>query len=173
MRGAMTVIRQYEISDWEQVWDILRPVFRAGETYAFPMDISEEDACHAWTKVPRHVFVAVDSDTRHILGTYYLKPNYSGPGSHVCNCGYVVSPAARGRGIATRMCLHSQEQAVSVGYRAMQYNLVAASNEGAVRLWSKMGFDTVGTLPRAFRHPTQGFIDAYVMFKSLAWPEEN
>lgn len=164
----MSIIRRYESDDWGQVWDILRPVFRAGETYAFPLDITQDAARRAWTRAPPHVFVAVDSDASRVLGTYYLKPNHAGPGSHVCNCGYVVSPAARGQGIASRMCLHSQEHALSAGYRAMQYNLVAASNTGAVRLWSKLGFDIVGTLPGAFRHPTQGFVDAFVMYKSLS-----
>ncbi len=149
------------------MWAILEPVFRAGETYAFPVDISEEDARRAWTGSPKEVFIAEDGDTGQIVGTYYLKPNHDGPGSHVCNCGYVVSADARGRGVASLMCEHSQDEAASRGFRAIQFNLVAASNDGAVRLWKKMGFDVVGTLPGAFRHPNLGFIDAHVMYKLL------
>ena len=161
------LIRRYEEQDWNGVWAILEPVFRAGETYAYPLDISEDDARRKWTGSPKEVFVAEDPGTGQIVGTYYLKPNYDGPGAHVCNCGYVVSANARGKGVASLMCEHSQVEAASRGFRAMQFNLVAASNDGAVRLWKKMGFDIVGTLPGAFRHPSLGFVDAHVMYKLL------
>ncbi len=129
-----------------------------GETYACPIDISEADARSAWLGKPAATYVAErDGD---VLGTYYLVANHPGPGSHVCNCGYAVSEAAQGRGVATRMCVHSQEEAIRLGFRAMQYNIVAASNTGAVRLWTRLGFDVVGTLPGAFRHPTIGLVDA-------------
>ena len=161
------MIRPYTADDWEDVWSILEPVFRAGETYAFPRDISASAARQAWTDGSKRVFVAVDETTDNVLGTYYLKPNAEGAGSHVCNCGYVVAEKARGKGVAARMCEHSQIEAASRGYRAMQYNLVVSSNESAVHLWKKMGFDIIGTLPGAFRHPRFGFVDAYVMYKVL------
>ena len=160
-------IRPYMADDWPHVWAILEPVFRAGETYAFRRDVSAEDARQAWTGGHKEVFVAVDETTGDLLGTYYLRPNFDGPGSHVCNCGYVVAGNARGRGVASRMCEHSQAHAASRGYRAMQYNLVVSTNEGAVRLWKRMGFEVIGTVPGAFRHPRLGFVDAYVMYKSL------
>ena len=161
-------IRRYHEGDWAGVWSILEPVFRAGDTYAFPRDLAEEDARRAWTNAPKEVFVAEDSETRQIVGTYYLKSNYEGPGAHVCNCGYVVSLHARGRGVASLMCEHSQREARRRGFRAMQFNLVASSNLAAVHLWQKMGFTIVGTLPGAFDHPTLGFVDAYVMHKPLS-----
>jgi len=161
------LIRPFRRDDWSSVWSILEPIFRAGETYAYPLDVGEEDARRKWTNSSHDVFVVEDSATGDILGTYYLKANYDGPGAHVCNCGYAVAAAARGRGIASLMCEHSQRHAIARGFRAMQFNLVAASNEGAVRLWTKLGFSIVGTLPGAFRHPSRGFVDAYVMFKPL------
>jgi ribosomal protein S18 acetylase RimI-like enzyme len=103
-----------------------------------------------------------------VIGTYKLKPNQPGLGNHVCNCGYVVSPHARGRGIASALCEHSQTEAQTMGYLAMQFNLVVSSNEVAVRLWQKLGFRIIGTLPGAFRHSQLGFVDAYVMYKHLA-----
>lgn len=161
------LIRSLAKQDWSGVWVILEPIFRAGETYAYPRGISEQDARRKWTGRPNEAFVAEDPISGQILGTYYLKPNYDGPGAHVCNCGYAVSALARGKGIATLMCEHSQQQAVLRGFQAMQFNLVAASNEGAVRLWTRLGFNIVGTLPGAFRHPRLGFVDAYVMYKPL------
>ena len=160
----MPRIRPFHTDDWPQVWAILEPVFRAGETYSLDRDISQDEAYRIWVTAPTATFVCHDEGS--ILGTYYIKPNHGGPGSHVCNCGYVVAPQARGRGLATAMCRHSQDQAHRLKFRAMQYNLVVSTNEGAVRLWEKLGFRTVGTLPGAFRHPTQGFVDAFVMFKT-------
>jgi L-amino acid N-acyltransferase YncA len=163
----VVLIRPYDAADWPRVWAILEPVFRTGETYPFPPGISAEQARDTWTATGKHVFVAVDEPTGEVLGTYYLKPNFEGAASHICNCGYVVSELARGRGIAARMCEHSQREALAHGFRAMQYNLVVSSNESAVHLWQKMGFTIVGTIPEAFRHPRLGFVDAYVMYKRL------
>ncbi len=160
-------IRVFADDDWNEVWAILEPIFRAGETYAYPRDISKADARRKWTGPPKEAFVAEDPSTEKLVGTYYLTRNYDGPGDHICNCGYAVSSLARGKGIASLMCQDSQERAASQGFRAMQFNLVAASNKGAVRLWSKLGFAIVGTLPGAFRHPQVGYVDAHVMFKPL------
>lgn len=151
---------------WPQTWAILEPVFRSGETYAVPTDISESEARRLWVESPLAAFVAVDEHDA-VLGTYYLKANHAGPGSHVCNCGYVVSRSARGRGVASAMCEHSQAEAAGRGFRAMQYNLVVATNAGAIRLWQKHGFEIVGTVPGAFEHPRDGFVDAHVMYKAL------
>lgn len=155
-----------QAGDWPAVWDILRPVFRAGETYAFATDIDETAAHRAWVELPAATFVVRAADER-ILATYYLKPNQPGPGAHVCNCGYVTAETARGQGLAAAMCEHSQAEARRLGFRAMQFNLVVATNEGAVRLWQRLGFAIVGTLPGAFLHPHQGYVDAHVMFKTL------
>jgi ribosomal protein S18 acetylase RimI-like enzyme len=160
-------IRSYAPDDWDGVWAVLEPVFRAGETYPVPPDISSADAHAMWTGGGKQVFVAVDESTGLILGTYYVRPNFDGAASHTCNCGYVVAESARGRGIAARMCEHSQAQAAALGYRAMQYNFVVSSNAAAVHLWQKMGFSIVGTVPDAFRHPRLGFVDAYIMHKRL------
>ena len=159
-------IRLLEDADWPAAWQIIERVFRAGETYAFPTDITENEARRVWDELPLATFVAVDDENK-IVGTYYLKANQLGPGSHVCNCGYLVSENARGKGVASAMCEHSQQEAMTRGFLSMQFNLVAATNEGAVRLWKKHGFKVVGTIPEAFRHPQFGFVDAFVMFKKL------
>ena len=162
----MIVIRLFEETDWGATWNIIAPVFRAGETYAFSPEISEEEAHRVWIEAPEATFVAVGA-AGEVLGTYYIKPNQPALGAHVCNCGYIVAKAARGRGIASEMCRHSQRQAVERGFRAMQYNLVVSTNEVAVKLWKAHGFEVIGILPRAFRHPRHGFVDAFVMYKLL------
>ena len=160
------LIRPYLDQDWYQVWAIIEPVFRAGETYAFSPKITQQEARHVWIEKPEVTFVVVCEDNA-IVGTYYLKPNQPTLGAHVCNCGYIVTETARGQGIASAMCEHSQREAVMRGYRAMQYNLVVSTNEDAVHLWNKLGFEIVGTLPKAFRHARLGFVDAFVMYKQL------
>ena len=158
-------IREATDRDFTGIWRIFQPIVAAGETYGYPPDATRVEARRLWLEQPRMSFVAEIDD--EVLGTYYIKTNHPGPGSHVCNCGYMVAEAARGRGLASAMCEHSQAVARALGYRAMQFNFVAASNEGAVRLWQRHGFDTVGRLPGAFHHPTQGYVDALVMFKQL------
>jgi ribosomal protein S18 acetylase RimI-like enzyme len=160
----MEIVRM-QASDWPGVWAILEPTFREGTTYAFETGITEIEAHRYWVEFPRATFIArVDGE---ILGTYYIKPNQPGQGAHVCNCGYVVAERARGQGIASALCEHSQETARGMGFRAMQYNLVVATNTAAVRLWQKHGFHIVGTLPGAFKHPEHGYVDAHVMYKIL------
>ncbi len=158
-------IREAKDRDFERIWPIFSEIVSPGGTYAYPQDISQEDARKLWMGLPRKTFVAEDAG--EIVGTYYIKTNQTGPGSHVCNCGYMVTAKKRDKGIATAMCEHSQEIARELGYKAMQFNFVAASNQGAIRLWNKLGYETVGRLPKAFNHPEKGYIDALVMFKWL------
>jgi len=158
-------IREATNTDFREIWPIFHEIVSAGETYVYPQDTSKEEAKQLWMHLPRKTYIAQEEG--QILGTYYIKTNHAGPGSHVCNCGYMVSPKARGKGLATSMCEHSQRIAIELGYKAMQFNIVAISNEDAVRLWNKLGFDTVGRLPMAFNHPTQGYVDALVMYKWL------
>ena len=162
----MTTIRPLAEQDWTAIWRIMEPVFRAGETYPFSPDITEDEAYMAWAETPSGTFVAADEHD-NVLGTYYLKPNQPALGAHVCNCGYIVDDNARGKGVASAMCEHSQREAVARGFRAMQYNLVVSTNEGAIRLWKKHGFEVIGTLPQAFHHSRLGFVDALVMYKQL------
>jgi GNAT superfamily N-acetyltransferase len=152
----MITIRNFKRGDWPAIWKFVEPVFRVGETYAFSPAISEQETRKYWIEIPTITFVAIDADDE-ILGTYYIKPNQPALGAHVCNCGYIVSEHARGKGVASRMCEHSQEAARRLGFRAMQFNLVVATNEDAVRLWQKLGFNIVGKLPGAFKHPRYGF----------------
>lgn len=162
----MPNIRRFRTEDWAQLWPLLQTTFASGDTYAYAPDSSEEEIHKTWIEAPLATYVAC-SDDGAILGSYMLKANQPGLGSHVCNCGYVTAADARGQGIASAMCEHSQAEARSFGFRAMQFNLVVSTNTGAVRLWQKLGFDIVGTLPGAFKHRQLGYVDAHVMFKQL------
>jgi L-amino acid N-acyltransferase YncA len=158
-------IREAVGCDFGAIWPIFQEIVAAGETYAYSQDTSKEEAERLWMKIPRKTYVVEEEGK--ILGTYYIKTNQAGPGKHVCNCGYMVCSEARGRGVATFMCEHSQQMAVELGYKAMQFNFVTESNVGAVKLWEKLGFEVVGRLPKAFNHPSKSFVDALVMYKWL------
>lgn len=159
------IIRPAAEADQAAIMEIVAPVLRAGETYAIDSDLSDE-AMRAYWFLPAHmVFVAEDEGG--ILGTYYLQANQGGGGKHVANCGYMVSAKAQGKGVAATMCEHSQGVARDRGFRAMQFNHVVSANVRAVALWQRLGFEIVGTLPKAFNHPIHGLVDSFVMFKTL------
>jgi len=159
-------IREATVQDFENIWPIFDEIVSAGETYAYDPQTTKEDAFNIWMTQPHKTFVIEEAST--VLGTYYLKRNQPGLGGHVCNCGYMVSAKARGKGLATFMCEHSQKMAVELGYKAMQFNLVVATNQRAIRLWKRLGFEIVGRLPKAFMHSSEGLVDAMVMYKWLA-----
>jgi ribosomal protein S18 acetylase RimI-like enzyme len=159
------LIRPARPQDSPAIWSIIGPTIRAGETYALDPNMSESDALAYWLGADKETFVAEEDGV--VLGTYFMRANQAGGGAHVCNCGYVTSAAATGRGIARLMCKHSLEHARARGYRAMQFNFVVSTNEAAVSLWKSLGFEIVGRLPLAFRHPTEGYVDALVMFQQL------
>jgi L-amino acid N-acyltransferase YncA len=158
-------IREATQQDIPAILDIVAPILRAGDTYAIDSDMTDDDVIAYWMG-PDKVTLVAEEDSE-ILGSYYIRRNQGGGGSHVCNCGYMVSPKATGRGIARKMGEDSFIRAKNLGYSAMQYNFVIESNAAAVHLWPKLGFDIVGRLPGAFMHPTLGETDALVMYRKL------
>ncbi|GGM10574.1 GNAT family N-acetyltransferase [Pseudomonas asuensis] len=158
-------IRPITAADFDQVWPIIQAVVHGQETYALDPAMDRDAAWKLWVELPKATFVAEREG--QILGTYYIKPNAAGPGSHVCNCGYMTAEAARGQGVASALCAHSLEMGRELGFLAMQFNSVVSTNQVAVALWKKHGFEIVGTLPKAYRHRTQGLVDCYVMFRAL------
>ena len=151
--------------DDDALWAILEPIVREGTTYPVDPAASREDVFAYWFAPDKQVFVAEDGGA--VVGTYYLKPNSTGPAAHVANAGYMVHPEARGQGVARAMALDSFARARAAGYRAMQFNLVIATNEVALHLWRSVGMEEVGRLPQAFRLPSGDYADALVMYRLL------
>ncbi len=165
MKELALEIRQATNTDWEGVWLIVEEVFRAGNTYPNSPEITKDEAYKFWMIMPTATYVAIDDN--EVVGTYHLKPNQPGLGSHVCNAGYMVFSGARGKGIGQKMCTHSLNEAVKHGFKAMQFNLVVSTNIRAFELWKNMGFEVIGKLPKAFNHKERGLVDAYVMYQWL------
>ena len=158
-------IRPATADDDDAIWSLFQDVVREGDAFAFSEDTSREEALAIWRGRGSAAYVAVADG--EVLGSYYVKPNQPGRGAHVCNAGYMVARAARGHGVGRAMGEHSLAEARRLGYRAMQYNFVVATNTGAVELWKKLGFEVVGRVPAAFRHAREGLVDALVMYRTL------
>jgi L-amino acid N-acyltransferase YncA len=159
-------IRPFAPADWPAVWQLLEPVFRAGETFPHDPAITEEEAQVAWMEQSQAVMVAVDA-AGALVGSYYLRPNSLALGAHVANAGYVVAEQCRRQGVGSQLCQHSLQTARRLGFRLMQFNLVVSTNSAGIRCWQKNGFQVVGTLPGAFRHQRLGYVDALVMVQGL------
>jgi L-amino acid N-acyltransferase YncA len=158
-------IRPATEADAEAIWRIIAPTIRAGVTYTLDPAMGKEAALRYWMGPDKETFVAENGES--VVGTYYLRANQAGGGAHVANCGYMTAADAQGSGVARAMCAHSITHARERGFRAMQFNFVVATNERAVRLWHSLGFETVGRLPLAFKLPSEQYVDALVMFRSI------
>ncbi|WP_370089480.1 N-acetyltransferase family protein [Ekhidna sp.] len=158
-------IRKATAEDYDAVWEIFSAVIRGGDTYVFPADTPKVDLKKHWFAPYMETYVAEDEN--EIVGTYILKPNHPGRGSHIANASYMVKPLARGKGIGSLLCEHSLDTANELGYQAMQFNIVVSTNTTAVKLWQKFGFEIIGTTPKGFQHKELGLVDAYVMWRRL------
>jgi ribosomal protein S18 acetylase RimI-like enzyme len=152
-------------TDRNAIWKIMRPIIRAADTYALAANMSRKDALALWFGRSTRTYVACEDD--QILGTYILRPNQAGGGDHVANSAFMVAPAARGRGLGRAMAKHCFAEAHRLGFRAIQFNFVVSTNSKAIQLWQEFGMQIVARLPGAFRHPTRGYVDAYVMYRTL------
>ena len=152
-------------ADHDAIWNIFHEIIAAGDTYAFDPQMPREEALAYWFRADTHTYVAERNGG--VVGTYILRPNQSGPGSHVANAAFMVAPDAEGAGVGRRMAEHCLSEARRRGFRAMQFNFVISTNVRALHLWNQLGFKIVGTLPGAFRHPEKGYVDVYVMYRSL------
>lgn len=158
-------IRKYREEDKEAIWKIIEYVISKGDSFTFAPDVSREFAIEDWCRPEKHTFVAVSENK--IVGTFYIKANQTGLGSHVANGSYMVSPDARRTGIGRMMGEFSLEEARKLGFYAMQFNFVVKSNEKAVNLWKSLGFEIIGEIPEAYRHLENGLTNAYIMYRKL------
>ncbi|CAN5395002.1 GNAT family N-acetyltransferase [soil metagenome] len=159
-------IRLATETDWPAIWPIVEAVVRAGETYAYPRDLTEDAARALWmVSPPGTTLVAVEGGT--VLGSVKVTPNHLGPGAHVANASFMVGPSARGRAVGRLLGETALDWARTQGFRAMQFNAVVEANFHAVRLWRSLGFEIIGTVPEAFDHPTQGLVGLHIMYRRL------
>jgi GNAT superfamily N-acetyltransferase len=160
-------IRTATLDDWPQIWPTFQQIVAAGETYAYPDDLTSDQARSYWLEPPPgHAVVAIDGD--QVLGTAKTGPNRPGRGGHVATASFMVSPAAQGRGVGRALAEYVLQWARDAGYRSMQFNAVVETNTAAVRLWQTLGFEIIGTVPEAFDSAAHGLVGLHVMYQQLA-----
>ena len=160
-------VRDYDDTDWPQVWPVIEEVVRAGDTFPFATDLTEADARAIWLDNGPGGRASVAVDAHHVLGTAKMGRNRPGPGSHVATASYMVAADARGRGVGRALVVDSLAWAREAGYAAMQFNAVVATNTSAVRLYESLGFTVVGTVPRAHELPTGERVGLSIMHIDL------
>lgn len=158
-------VREFSDADWDAVWPIVQEVIQAGDTYAVEPDLTPEQAYEFWV-TGQHTVVAVD-DAGDVLGTAHMGPVRPGRGSHIANASFMVSSAARGMGVGETMVRAALRWASTEGYAGMQFNAVIETNTSAVKLYERLGFHIVGTVPGAFDHPVQGRVGLHIMYIDL------
>jgi ribosomal protein S18 acetylase RimI-like enzyme len=161
----MIEIRKATQTDHDKIWEIIKKVIATGDTYVFDPNSSKEKMLAYWFGPDKHTYVAILDN--QIVGTFVIKDNQPDLGSHIANGAYMTSPLASGQGIGKSMGEFSLHEAKRLGYKAMQFNIVVKSNDRAVRLWQKLGFNIIGEIPEAFNHRKNGLTNAYIMYRKL------
>lgn len=165
------MMRPMKEADLGALFEIFREIAAEGEMLVQNESTSREEFERYWTERGGEQWVFFENGA--VLGGFTLRANHVGRGAHVGTATYLVANAARGRGLGHALGALSIERATAMGFRAMQFNFVVSTNEPAVRLWKRLGFEIVGVLPRAFCRPSGAFVDAYVMFKNLEEGEND
>jgi L-amino acid N-acyltransferase YncA len=159
------MIREANLDDYDAIWEIFEQVVKDGDTFVFDPETPKEDLAKYWLSPGLNTYVFENEGK--IIGTYVIKANQIGLGSHIANGSYMVHQEGRGKGVGKRLCAHSLSEAERLGFKAMQFNIVVSTNTAAVSLWEKMGFAIIGTVPEAFRHLKLGLVDGHVMYRKL------
>jgi len=160
------MLREAVPEDWPRIYPFFAETVAAGDTYAYPEDLTSEQAQALWMQPPPwRTIVAVEDE--QVLGSAILGPNRPGRGSHVATASFMVAPAAQGRGVGRALAGHVLELARDAGYRAMQFNAVVETNHAAVALWQSLGFRILTTVPEAFDHPQHGLVGLHIMHRWL------
>lgn len=160
------LIRTATAQDWPHIYPFFSAIVAAGETYAYPENLSLEESRALWMESPPgQTVVAVDADT--VLGSAKMGPNRPGRGSHIATASFMVSPDHGRRGVGRALGEYVLTWAREQGYRGIQFNAVVETNTAAVRLWQSLGFQIIGTVPGAFHHPRHGYVGLHVMFQRL------
>lgn len=160
------IIRQASHEDREAIWKIIRQVIDKGDSYVFSPASSRSKMLAYWFHHTHSVFVAVVEEK--VAGTFFIREQIPDLGSHVANASFKVDPDQSAKGIGKKMGAWALKEATRLGFRAMQFNMVVATNEPAVNLWKSLGFKILAEIPEAFRHKEKGLVNTYIMYRTLS-----
>jgi RimJ/RimL family protein N-acetyltransferase len=158
--GRVVEVDAFRESEWQAGMDLMNLVIREGKSWPYEEVFETLEDYRAYFM--SHAALCVRDLTEPnngagVLGCFYVKPNFPGRCSHVCNGGFITAPQARHQGVATLMGHMYLQAAKDLGYRSSYFNLVFANNVASVRLWESLGFERVAVLPKAAR--TEGCAD--------------
>jgi L-amino acid N-acyltransferase YncA len=157
----------------EQVRALFNTIVTEGNTYPQTQPLTVEEFNAYW--LSRDAFVVRTLEATEIeslgrnatVGAFFIKPNFPGRCSHICNAGFIVHPAMRGRGMGRLMGEAMLRLASHLGYSAVMFNLVFETNIASIRLWESLGFETIGRIPKAAKLADGNVVDALMMYKEL------
>jgi GNAT superfamily N-acetyltransferase len=131
------------------LFDLFARVVAAGEGFPQSPPLTRAEFEATWVYPVTTVVAAYTSEApEQLAGAYYLKPNSPGRAAHIANAGYIVERAYRGRGVGRALLQDSIVRAPVVGFDAIQFNLVFASNP-ARQLYEQLGWQQIGRVPAA------------------------
>lgn len=157
----------------DAVRSLLNTAIIEGESYPQAQPLSEPEFAAYWLSRDAFVVRAItDNKTQQllpgtVLGAFYLKPNFPGRCSHICNAGFIVQPRVRGQGIGRLMGVAMLQIAAALGYTAVMFNLVFETNSTSLKLWQSLGFEIIGRIPQAVKLSQGRVVDALMMYRAL------
>lgn len=165
--GTDFEIRPARVEDWPLIWPFFARIVAAGQTYAYPEDLTEQSGRELWmAPAPDRTVVAVQGE--RVLGTAKMGPNRPGRGAHIGTASFMVDPSCTRRGVGRALGRHIVEQCRADGYHGIQFNAVVETNHAAVALWLSLGFQILATVPEAFDHRERGLVGLHLMYQKLA-----
>lgn len=159
-------IREAKVADWESIYPFFAAIVAAGDSYAYPPNLTRDEARPLWMESPPNRTVVAVNDGR-IVGTAKMGPNRPGRGAHVATASFMVDPNYQGHGIGAELGRYVIQWAREAGYSSMQFNAVVETNVAAVRLWRRLGFEILTTVPEAFDHREHGLVGLHIMYLHL------
>ena len=161
-------LRDAALADLPQIVPFFRAIVAAGETYAYPEGLNDQDIAALWLEPPPGRCVVAVNDAGRVLGSAKMGPNRPGRGAHIATASFMVDPETQGRGVGRALGLEVLRWAQAEGYHGMQFNAVVESNAAAVHLWRSLGFTVMTTIPEAFEHPRLGRVGLHVMYRRFS-----
>lgn len=170
--GTLVELDWMHPQEKDAVRTLLNAVINEGKTYPQAQPLSQAEFASYWLSQDAFVVRAIiDSDQNlvdtQVLGAFYLKPNFPGRCSHICNAGFIVQPTLRGQGIGKLMGEEMLKIAKHLGYTAVMFNLVFETNIPSIKLWQSLGFYPIGRIPQAVRLNDGTVVDALMMYRQL------
>ncbi|MBD2246564.1 N-acetyltransferase [Nostoc sp. FACHB-888] len=168
--GILVELDYMHPQEQEVVRALLNVLLIEGKTYPQKEPLSQAEFLAYWLSKDAFVVRTSGQDGTHkpkeILGAFYLKPNFPGRCCHICNAGFIVQPALRGKGIGRFMGEAMLLIAANLGYEAVMFNLVFETNIPSITLWQSLGFEIIGRIERAAKLEDE-VVDALMMYRTL------